>query len=600
MDSTSPESRERLRKAIVDEINSLGASIGALKSRHNELVPISRLPCEVLAAIFSFLSVFAWNEGSGVLAWIYVTHVCRRWRETAFNHPRFWSHINLTKLTPVGMAEILSRTKMAPLHLEADDTKLNVAYLEAFARQLEAHISHTRHLKFSGYHLSTVVERLVSPAPTLESLSLSHKSHLYKLFQFIVPDNLFNCTAPSLTSLKLETCDIDWKSPLLKGLRILEILHLSPKARPELNDWLDALNEMPQLKELSLQFATPIAPLADPLISRTITLPSLTHFHIDDSATDCALALAHLVLPTLTRLHVDVESYDREGEDVLLLIPYVIRNVCVLQDIEPIRSIRIAGGRECTEVVTWTTPGADVKVCDPDALDDMSRSACLLFAVKGDEWDSGVDTAIFDALLALLPMNSVSTLTAQNRTRLSKEFWFSHAPRLPSLEQARLVPTAAGSFRNMLVEDIPLDSDGPRLPMLTKLILLGVRLTASRTFHLRDMLIERVEQGVPLECLDLRKCIAASRTIQLLAEIVVDVQEPHVVPKAVEGLLGWHGGIGDYDEVGFDDGRGSSYSNTDDDEDEDGDEGEGEGEEEDELDFGNDLLEESDFYLMNH
>jgi hypothetical protein len=596
MDTTSPESRDRLRQAILDEINSSKAFTRALNSRHNELVPISRLPCEVLAAIFSFLSVFAWNEGSDFLAWIYVAHVCRRWRETALNHPRFWSHINLTKLTPVGMAEILSRAKMAPLHLEADDTKLNVAYLEAFVRQLEAHISHTRHLKFSGYHLSTVVRRLVSPAPTLESLSLSHKSLAYKLSHATIPDNIFNCTAPSLTSLKLENCDIDWKLPLLKGLRILEILHLSPKAKHELNDLLDALNEMPQLKELSLQFATPIEPLADPLISRTITLPSLTHFHIDASAKDCALALAHLVMPTLTRIHVDVESHDREGEDVLLVIPYVVRNVCVLQDIEPIRSILIVGERGCTEVVTWTTPGADVKVCDPDSLADILPSACLLFAARGDMWRDGVDTAIFDAFLTLLPMNVVSTLTAQNRAQLSKEFWSSHASRLPSLEQARLVPTAVGAFRSMLVEDIPLDSDGPRLPMLTKLILLKVRLTASRTFRMRDMLIERVEQGVPLEYLDLRSCVAANRTIQLLAEIVVDVQEPlNVIPKVVEGLLGWHGGIWDYDVVGFDDGRGSSYSDTDDDEDEDGDDDESEGEEEDGLDFGDDLLEEFDF-----
>src|SRR6266566_1832163 len=131
MDTTSPESRDRLRQAIIDEINSLEASTRALKSRQNELAPISRLPCEVLAATFSFLSAFAWNEGSGLLGWIYVAHVCRRWRETALNHPRFWSHINLTKLTPVGMVEILSRAKMAPLHLEADchNTRSNMAHL---------------------------------------------------------------------------------------------------------------------------------------------------------------------------------------------------------------------------------------------------------------------------------------------------------------------------------------------------------------------------------------------------------------------------------------------------------------------------------------
>ena len=106
-------------------------------------------------------------------------------------------------------------------------------------------------------------------------------------------------------------------------------------------------------------------------MSRTVTLPPLTYFRIDDSAEGCGLALAHLVLPTLTWLHVDVESHDQEGEDVLLVIPYVFQNVYVLQDIEPIRSILIAGERKRTEVLTWTTPGADIKVCNLDTPGDL-------------------------------------------------------------------------------------------------------------------------------------------------------------------------------------------------------------------------------------
>jgi hypothetical protein len=262
----------------------------------------------------------------------------------------------------------------------------------------------------------------------------------------IIPDNLFNGTTPSLTSLKLERYVISWKSPLLKGLRTLEILELSEEARPKLNDWLDALNEMPQLKELSLQFATPVASLVGPLVSRTVTLPSLTYFYIDAPANDCGLALAHLVLPTLTRLYVDVESHDREGEDVLQVIPYVVRHACVL-DIEQTQSILITGGKRYPKLLTWTAPGADVKVYGPDILDDRSRSACFLFAAKGNNrWNYGVDVTIFDALLTLLPMNSVSTLSSLISTRLGKEFWLRHASRWPLLEQARLAPPSIRGF----------------------------------------------------------------------------------------------------------------------------------------------------------
>jgi hypothetical protein len=553
MDTTSLEPRDRSRQAIGEVIDLLEASIRALRSRHNELVPISRLPCEVLATVFSFLSNFAWNKGSSVLAWTYVARVCCRWRETTLNHPRLWSHINLTKLTPVGIVEIFSRTKTAPINLEVNSDKWNMERYEALERQLEAHISHTRHLKLSGYFLTNVIKRLVLPTPILESISLSH----YGTSNLTIPDNLFNCTAPSLTSLKLNKYDISWKSPLLKRLRILEILELSANARPELNDWLDALNEMSQLKDLSLRFATPVAPLLNPPISRTVTLPSLTYFYIKASAKDCALALAHLVLPTLARLHVYVESHYREGEDVLLMIPYIVRNVCVLQDIEPIRSILIAREGWDNEVLTWTTPGADgdVKACGPAILDDMSHSTCFLFAAKGVFWNDGVDAAIFDALLTLLPTNSVLTLTTRCGTRLSKEFWISNAPRLPLLEQARLGHTSVGAFLEMLAEDTP--PDGPRLPSLTRLILFDVTSTVLRSYHFVNMLIKRVEQGIPLECLDLRTCVTTKLTIQLLAEILVDIQEPlYVPPMEVEEVFNWYdwyGGICYENEVKFDD-----------------------------------------------
>jgi hypothetical protein len=176
MDTKSPESRNRLQQTIIDEIYSLEASARALRCRYNEFSPISRLPFEVLAAIFSYLSVFAWNKGSRIFAWIYVAHICRRWRGIALNHPCFWSRINLTKLTPIGMAEILSRAKMAPLHLEGDSEGWNTRHVELVGMQLKAHLSHTRHLEFTGIEndLRIVISKLVSPTPTLESLSLSY------------------------------------------------------------------------------------------------------------------------------------------------------------------------------------------------------------------------------------------------------------------------------------------------------------------------------------------------------------------------------------------------------------------------------------------
>jgi hypothetical protein len=121
---------------------------------------------------------------------------------------------------------------------------------------------------------------------------------------------------------------------------------------------------MPQLRTLVVQWASSFAPL-EPEPSRPVTLPSLTRFHIAAPATDCALALTHLVLPALTWLHVDADSREPEGEDVRRIIPYIARNV---NGTEPLRSILISSERIRAQVVAWTMPDADIEVCDPKTL----------------------------------------------------------------------------------------------------------------------------------------------------------------------------------------------------------------------------------------
>ena len=558
MDTGSGESHVHLRQVIDDEINSLEQSIQVLKARRNALAPMSCLPPETLAAIFSFLPPSMDN-----LQWIHVSHVCRQWREAALNHPRLWSHIKLSKPAPAAVTEILARAKMAPLHLDVDFTEWrSLEQINAFERQLKDHISHTHHLRICG--LLPQHERYLPTAATPVFLPLIQIPLSHYPSRDVIPVNLFDCTSRSLTSLELQRCDISWKSPLLKGLQVLEIRWPSQEARPKLEAWLDALNEMPQLRTLSLHSATPVASQA-PLLSepsRTVALPSLTKFQISASARSCTLAFAHLVMPALTSLHVVAEFRENEGEDMQQLIPYVARNVCGWQDTEPLRSILISGEgkyieRKHVNVFAWIMPDADIEGYDPNKY-HASIPARLTFTATSTTWFRGVDIGIFDALLTLLPMESVSTIIAHNYTRLSKEFWLRQAPRLPSLEQAHLAPSAVKAFRDMLAEDIP--PDGPRLPSLTKLIVIHVILTAPRTLSFRDMLIERAEQGVPLDVLDLRTCTAPEHIIQLLREIVVDVKEPARDPMENDEFSIWgpsffdlHAKFGSWNEARFDD-----------------------------------------------
>jgi hypothetical protein len=230
----------------------------------------------------------------------------------------------------------------------------------------------------------------------------------------------------------------------------------------------------------------------------------------------------------------------------------VVRNVSVLQDIEPLRSILIGNERRHTESTFMDRPSC--------IKDDTSRSACFMFAAQGyNKLNSGVPTAIFDALFTLLSLNSVSTLTAQNHTRLRKGFWLRHVSRLPLLEQARLVPTAVGEFGEMLAEDIPLDSDGPQLPMLDESYPTAGPVESGTMLHLPDTLIERVEV-VSLVRLDLCMGGGWKRAIKLLAGIVpvVDVRESTgEESRKFKLFYNLYGGIGNEDESR--DGRGTWY-----------------------------------------
>ncbi|KAF8257863.1 hypothetical protein EI94DRAFT_1756479 [Lactarius quietus] len=543
MDPSQANSREYQLQAIDAEIKSLEESIRALRRRRNALAPVSSLPTEVIATIFCLLRVpvatsplipFTFTPGDKPdhLPWLRIAHVCQHWREITLNQPLFWSHLNFTTFSSTGAAEILSRAKTAPLHLGAripghwDDARFC-----AFHKELRTRASYICHLDISAENirLRKILEGLVSPAPTLEYLSLSCEAYRKRApsLRVSLPDTLFGGTTPNLSCLELRNCEISWKSPLLKGLTYLEIRTLF--SRPSLSVWLDALDEMPRLKMLILYSASPIAlppSLPSSSIGRTITLSSLSVINISASARDCGLALAHLVLPALTRLSLTAGSYRRDGSDVQEILPYVSQHARVIQNTQPLQSMIVRSDRTSTDILAWTTPDIDIKLFKPIAFLDAMLSSSLAFSFKSEIWSPGVHKGIFDAAVAALPLDSLLTFISENRTSyLDKQVWLHHVPRLRLLQRVCLSPSSAHGFTEMLLEDDG-GCESPLLPALTKLILVDTELSVRRTFRLCDALMKRVEQGAPLETLDVHACFATNRAVDLLSEIVVDVVGP--------------------------------------------------------------------------
>ena len=550
--SLSKASTWQYQQQVIDaEIKSLEESLRGLRQRRNRLSPISSLPTEVIAAIFYLL-----HEQPDTYSALPVAHVCHQWREIALDHPLFWSHLDFATVSPAGATEILARAGMAPLYLEASLPIRHRGYNSALSwyaavqKELRTHLSHIYRLqmRIEPVHLNRTLEGLISPAPTLEHLSLS-PDYGAEQCPVSIPDTLFDATTPKLSSLEIFHCNISWKSPLLKSLK-LETLTLYGVV-PSLTDWLDALDEMPQLRSLSLHSASPSTSLLPFDIKRTVTLPSLAHLDISDPVLGCALALAHLVLPSLTSLRIRVTSDQPTIDEVQNLLPYVAQHAHGPQDTHPLQRLIIFHEFNRLIIKAWPMPSID------DVEDDATLSERLDLFITIYSINVPIDNVtILNVVMAALPLDSLVTLTCppqlESRSGFEEDFWRRHVSRWTLLRHVHLAPHPAHRFRQLLLQDNG-GRECPLFPLLARFELIDGALSARSTRLLCDMLMKRVEQGVPLEVLDLRSCTATGPAIRLLSEIVVDVRGPENLESVrTDGLMdltmdGAHSFVSDYD-----------------------------------------------------
>ena len=411
--------------------------------------------------------------------------------------------------------------------LEGILTATNYRRYRAFNKELRAHLSHISHLIIAGtdeisntLSMTLLQHTLVaSPAPILEYLSLSNFYDI--LGPLSIPDHVFKGMTPRLSFLQLDHIDISWKSSLLRGLRYLEISGLENNNRSSVTDWLDALDEMPQLKELVLRRASSRADgLTFPLdIKRTATLPVLTHLELFSTAGECALALAHLVLPALTSLIIKACS----DNDALILIRYLAQHAHGPQDTKPLQSVLFHSGLLCTRVVAWPIRMPDIY--SVAHCQQAERTARVVLSITHETISTSTFVRILDAVIDALPLDGLVALTADNRATLDEHVWLRHAPQWPLLEHVQLSSKAARGLRETLLLEDNGGHENPLLPLLRQLDLLeDISLTKRRTLRLCNAFKRRVEQGVPLKVLCLHKCKWTIDAARLLRRFVADVR----------------------------------------------------------------------------
>ncbi|KAF9241054.1 hypothetical protein BU15DRAFT_73539 [Melanogaster broomeanus] len=299
MEHTTSKSALAEAQARTDnEIALLKLSICALLTRRNALLPVSRLPYEILATIFLYQAYYFYEDPrySGMWGsappWANVSYVCRHWRSVALSCPSLWSFLFVS--SPRGTEELLSRSKTVPLRIRIDGV---------FSDQ-EAMILFEKYAPLQPSRRG-ILSKLSTPAPLLHKLRLCMP---VLLGDGVYPDTLFNRETPALRTLELYHCHIPWSSPIFTALSTLRLRNIASSSQPTMTELLAMLRHMPGLAHLYLENALRSAKDAltsqHTLLSEYLDLPHLSRLALVAPFSAVAVFLSNVTIPLKTEIRL--------------------------------------------------------------------------------------------------------------------------------------------------------------------------------------------------------------------------------------------------------------------------------------------------------
>ncbi|KAI0045705.1 hypothetical protein FA95DRAFT_1543473 [Auriscalpium vulgare] len=221
------------------------------------LIPIARLPPEILADIFTILRSIDHPKPSIplYLGWLAITHVCRRWRHIALHQPTLWvSLITVPFALGTRWTEVfISRTQTLPLKIRMPLKPSRYSLDPAEVAFIRENLWRTEILQIKT-STDAVTAALCTPAPLLYNLCL-HVGKRTRTPPLPQPAYLDILNGPAGAPALRELCTnipsvLPWTSPLLERLEVLIVVQCYGL---ELKAALDALGKMRVLKRLQLE-----------------------------------------------------------------------------------------------------------------------------------------------------------------------------------------------------------------------------------------------------------------------------------------------------------------------------------------------------------
>ncbi|KAF5325439.1 hypothetical protein D9619_010048 [Psilocybe cf. subviscida] len=190
-----------------------------LEIRRNALVPVSKLPNDIVLDIF--LIVRDSEMLCGSTQWLRVTQICGYWRNITVGTPSFWSRIRHTFLHEFTLL-MLERSQQvplevaflgAPLFLRASLNNRNQNENQDRARKamitaILDEIKRIRKLCFDDSALSIDVQKILATLPPDRDRMLLENLEFYCPHDCFVPDAF--CPPGSLRRLRLSMVNLNW------------------------------------------------------------------------------------------------------------------------------------------------------------------------------------------------------------------------------------------------------------------------------------------------------------------------------------------------------------------------------------------------------
>ncbi|KAG8878183.1 hypothetical protein FRB97_002734 [Tulasnella sp. 331] len=225
--------------------------IGLQQRQRNALLPISRLPLELLARILFFSLQLSHSPVGYVKKLQNVAQVCTSWSELVKDTAMFWGVAASSDPTPA-ILRAVSKSRDAPLDVWYFGRSGAESQRASFLKTVVEHSQRWRSLCLSGADRDVEDRLMQLSTPILHDLEINHDQGLRRREglkgDFFVPNEKLY----PLRHLELSGRPILWEPSALSRLESLELRNLGPTGRPTMTHLVAILRASPGLVALTL------------------------------------------------------------------------------------------------------------------------------------------------------------------------------------------------------------------------------------------------------------------------------------------------------------------------------------------------------------